>query len=58
MARAVPLPMATASVRIRFSRSVGAKGLPFWMPTDAKSPRSSGSSMPIGSRSMTVCSSS
>ncbi len=32
IARAVALPTATASVRIFFMRSSGAKGLPFWSP--------------------------
>ena len=49
MARAVALPMATASVRSFFILASGLKGLPLTMPMEATSPRVSGSSESIGS---------
>jgi hypothetical protein len=49
MARAVALPMATASTRSFVILASGVKGLPLTMPMEATSPRVSGSSESIGS---------
>ena len=47
--REVALATASASVRIFFIRSSGAKGLPLMMPMAASDPMSSGSSDVAGS---------